>query len=100
MPQDETLSSNVSGSSDVEMETLRYISDILSVTSSLEDYSYLGVKKIILKHSIPLPFSAPVKWLLTLAGHIFSLKRRKLSNAMFKSLIIKKNMQIISEQWL
>ena len=61
MPQDETLSSNVSGSSDVEMETLRYISDILFVTSSLEDYSYLGVKKNILKHSIPLPFSAPVK---------------------------------------
>jgi hypothetical protein len=59
--------------------------------TSLESLrQFPGVLQVFLKYNTPLPSSAPVKRLFSLAGHIHAPKRSKLSDAMFSNLVFLK----------
>ena len=71
-----------------EMEALKYLQDGSHALSSLEQYP--GVRLVFRKYNTPLPSSAPVERLFSLAGHIHASKRNRLSDQMFSQLVFLK----------
>lgn len=71
-----------------EMETLKYLCDPNSCISSLKQYP--SILRVFLRYNTPLPSSAPVERLFSLAGHIHSPKRNRLSDKMFGQLVFLK----------
>lgn len=71
-----------------EMEVLQYFGETQSSLDSLRKFP--GVLQVFLKYNTPLPSSAPVERLFSLAGHIHAPKRSRLSDEMFNHLVFLK----------
>jgi len=71
-----------------EMEMLKYLGDGSNSLSSLHQYN--RILKVFLRYNTPLSSSAPVERLFSLAGHILSPKRNRLSDKLFSQLVFLK----------
>jgi len=73
---------------DVELECVRFFSDVRSNLDVLKDYP--TVLKVFLRFNTPLPSSAPVERLFSYAGLVLSPRRCSLSDKMFEKLVFLK----------
>ena len=71
-----------------DVEMLRYLSETSTELNSL--LKYPTVKEIFIRLNTPLPSSAPVERLFSLAGNVYAPKRNRLSDAMFQNLVLMK----------
>lgn len=81
-------SSSIPNQDSYEMEMLKFLGEGSSSLSSLHQYQ--RIKKVFLKYNTPLSSSAPVERLFSLAGHILSPKRNRLSDKLFNQLVFLK----------
>jgi len=77
------VSDSSSPPSDIEL--LRYLADTSTDYVSIEKYP--RIKPLFYKYNCPVPSSAPVERLFSLAGTIFSPKRTKLEDPTFEELL-------------
>lgn len=83
-PSVTSKSSTTSPPSDVEL--LKYLSDKSSRLSSLD--SYPRIKQLFFHFNTPLPSSAAVERLFSVAGMVYSPQRRSMSDKTFRQLVL------------
>jgi len=71
-----------------QLEYARYLEDVSTDLSMLKHYA--NVKQVFIRYNTPIPSSAPVERLFSVAGLVRTAKRNRMSDHMFETLVLLK----------